>query len=70
MGVEPERYFSITWRKSRHSADQGACIEVASLRCSVLVRDSRECSGMVIELTPAQWQELLARVRRGDLDCR
>lgn len=56
------------WRTSRASADQGACVEVAACRgSSVLVRDSRDRSGVVLELTSAQWRDLVTRLRGGRL---
>ena len=31
MGVQPDGSFPISWRKSRYSADQGNCVEIARL---------------------------------------
>lgn len=59
----PDQKPAATWRKSRASADAGACVEVASLDSSVLVRDSRNTSGAVLALTRAEWLRLLRRIR-------
>ncbi|HLH57809.1 MAG TPA: DUF397 domain-containing protein [Streptosporangiaceae bacterium] len=63
MGVHPERYSSITWRKSRRSGPNQDCIEIASLTASILVRDSRDRCGPVLVLTTEQWRRLLCHVR-------
>jgi hypothetical protein len=68
MGDQPERYSVITWRKSRHSADAGNCVEIASLATFVLVRDSHNQSGPVLAVTPRQWRGLVRRIQDGDLD--
>ena len=65
MGVQPEWYSPITWRKSTHSADQGNCIEVAEGSVSVLVRDSQDLSGPMLVLSPGQWRQLLRLIRSG-----
>ena len=50
MGVQPEWYSSIAWRKSTQNADQGNCIEVANGIASVLVRDSQDRPGPILTL--------------------
>jgi hypothetical protein len=65
---KPESYSAIIWRKSRRSADQGNCVEVAAQRTSVLIRDSHDRSGFTIKVSTVQWQELLERLRSKDLD--
>ena len=68
MVAQPGRNSAVTWRKSRYSADQGECVEIAQAEQSILVRDSRDTAGPVLLLTFAQWRGLLARVRNGGLD--
>jgi len=63
MSVQPDGYFPIRWRKSRHSADQGNCVEVASLPASVLIRDSRAAAGPIIMITSIQWAKFLLSIR-------
>lgn len=65
MGVQQERYFLLSWRKSRYSADQGNCVEIASLPCSIFVRDSRAASGPVLVMAPDQWVKFIQHVRNG-----
>lgn len=47
----------ISWIKSSHSASEGgACVEVATLPATVLVRDSKAVpDGPNLALTPAAW---------------
>jgi Domain of unknown function (DUF397) len=58
------------WRTSRRSADQGACVEVASRSPFVLVRDSLDRSGPVVEFTSVQWLEFVTRIRSGTIAAR
>lgn len=54
----------IAWRKSAAS-NSGNCVEVAVHDASVLVRDSVDPVGGVLELSPAAWSAFLA-FARGD----
>ncbi|MEV0002038.1 DUF397 domain-containing protein [Micromonospora sp. NPDC050980] len=48
------------WRKSSHSGDEGACVEMASLPESVAVRDSKDPTGPVLVFPPAAWTAFTA----------
>jgi hypothetical protein len=54
---------TLAWRKSTFSNGNGDCVEVAPYGLSVLVRDSRNRSGAVLALPPAQWSAFLRRIR-------
>ena len=43
------------WRKSSHSGDEGACVEMAVLPEAVAVRDSKDPAGPTLRFTPASW---------------
>ncbi|MGR6317776.1 DUF397 domain-containing protein [Micromonospora soli] len=43
------------WRKSSHSGDEGACVEMALLPEAVAVRDSKDPAGPVLVFAPAAW---------------
>ena len=43
------------WRKSSHSGDEGACVELASLPGRVAIRDSKDPTGPVLIFPPAAW---------------
>lgn len=49
-----------TWRKSRHSANSGNCVEVSARGQVVAVRDSKQGSaGPVLEVTAPAWRDFL-----------
>lgn len=70
MVYRSNRGAALNWRKSSASADESACVEVAALGPSVLIRDSRDHSAGVIALGRAQWNALLTAVRDGAPDRR
>jgi hypothetical protein len=63
MAAQPNRPAGLTWHKSSHSSDGGNCVEMAKLDSSVLVRDSGDRSGPVLEFKPAQWVGLMRRIK-------
>ncbi len=60
------------WRKSARSGGTGGnCVEVArNLPGVIAVRDSKNPDGLVLTLTPAQWQSFAAGVKLGEFDLR
>lgn len=57
------------WRKaSRSSSNGGACVEVASLRGIIAVRDSKNPDGPKLVVSPAGWQSFTASVKAGRHD--
>jgi Domain of unknown function (DUF397) len=55
----------LEWRKSSKS-DDANCVEVAVTVTQVLVRDSKDRSGTVLEFSHLEWEGFLARARRGE----
>lgn len=43
------------WRKSSHSGDEGACVEMAVVPGTVAVRDSKDPAGPALLFAPAAW---------------
>jgi hypothetical protein len=66
MATQPNRSETLIWRKSRLSGESGGCVEVANSKLSVLVRDTREPSGVILEFSPAQWRSFVRRVKNED----
>src|SRR5262245_14788547 len=67
MVDQSDRGTALNWRKSSASNDQDDCVEVATTRRSVLVRDSHAVSAGMLELDSAAWRGLLERIVNGDL---
>lgn len=59
----------IAWHKSTASSS-GACVQVAVVDESVLIRDSANPNGVVLRLPPAAWSAFLAHARSTDFDLR
>ena len=55
------------WRKSSASASEG-CVEVAAVKNVMLVRDSKNAHGPVLEFSDPEWLQFLIKVRRTDLN--
>lgn len=56
------------WRKASHSVNNGQCVEVASARAMVMVRDSVSPSGPTISYSASTWRAFLASARTGAYD--
>jgi uncharacterized protein DUF397 len=52
------------WRRSSFCAD-GTCLEATPHDGKILVRDSKNTQA-VLRFTPAEWNDFLAGVKRGD----
>jgi hypothetical protein len=66
MTAQPKEPSTPVWRKSRGSAGGGECVEVASWKSEVLVRDSGDRSGSILAFTWIQWRGFVQRVKKGD----
>ena len=55
------------WRKASFCASR-ECIEVAQQDGVVLIRDSVQPYGVVLQSPAQHWQSLLRRVKAGELD--
>ena len=54
------------WHKARASGDQNACVMVATnLPGRVLVKDSKNPSGPVLDFAPGEWAAFLSGVTSG-----
>jgi hypothetical protein len=62
MAAQRDWYAAAAWRKSSASSDSGNCVEVAGWRSSVLVRDSHNRPGGVLEVSREQWHAFLDRI--------
>ena len=58
----------LIWRKSTRSGAAGHCVEIAETPAAVLVRDSKDASGPVLEFAAVGWEGFLDGVRDGEFD--
>lgn len=56
------------WRTSRHSAQEGNCVEVAANDALALARDSKDPDGPVLRFGTDAWATFLNTVKSGHLD--
>lgn len=63
-----ERVLDAGWRKATRSVNNGACVETASSRATVLVRDSVDRSGPVVRYDARTWQLFLDSAKSGAFD--
>jgi hypothetical protein len=68
MTAQPNRSSTPIWRKSSASGTGADCVEVASWKSSVLVRDSGYPAGRVLEFSQAQWRGFLRCLKNEDSD--
>jgi hypothetical protein len=60
--------FACGWRKASYSVNNGACVEAASDRAAVLVRDTVTPTGAVIAYAPAAWRAFVTSIKAGGSD--
>jgi hypothetical protein len=58
----------LNWRTARRSAGNGACVEVAAANLHVLVRDSKDQDGPVMQYPGHSWKAFLSDAKKGHLD--
>ncbi|HJZ03549.1 MAG TPA: DUF397 domain-containing protein [Streptosporangiaceae bacterium] len=58
----------LQWRKARRSANNGACVELAPAGGQILIRDSKDQNGPVIDFSEYSWRLFLAAAKTGHFD--
>lgn len=56
------------WRKARRSVATGECVEVAPLVGDIVVRDSVNPDGPVLQYSTVSWRSFLAAAKKGKFD--
>jgi hypothetical protein len=59
---------SAAWRKSRHSMANGNCVEAAPVSDGIMVRDSANRAGLMIQYSVQAWRAFLADAKIGKFD--
>ena len=68
MSVDFSEIDRLPWRKAMRSINNGACVEVATTRGIVVVRDSKDPDGLIIHYPANSWLPFVAWARRGGFD--
>lgn len=63
MTVQPSR-----WRKSSHSHQQTACVEVGHVALGAAVRDSKDRAAGHVEVPSGAWRTFLTALKSGRYD--
>jgi hypothetical protein len=59
----------VTWAKSTHSNDEGACVELGhGVPGCALVRDSKDQQGTVLRFSQPEWLTFATALKAGDFD--
>ena len=59
---------NLEWRKARHSANNGACVELAPAAGQILIRDSKDQNGPVIAYCQSSWRLFVGSAKTGHFD--
>ena len=59
---------SLAWLKAQASTHNGACVEIASTRGRIAIRDSKDPDGPILVYTPAEFTAFLEGARNGEFD--
>ncbi|TMR05518.1 DUF397 domain-containing protein [Actinomadura soli] len=57
---------SAGWRTSRHSQQDGACVEIAPVNGAVAMRDSKDPHGPVLLVPRSAWQAFSRSIKQGE----
>lgn len=63
MGSGQSERERVRWRKASRSVGNGACVEIAALKGSILVRDSKIPESPVITYSTGAWQSFLSGLK-------
>ncbi len=58
---------SLTWHTAL-SCDGGTCVQVAADQNTILIRNSQQPDGPLIEYTSEEWLEFVSGIKNGDFD--
>ncbi|MBI1759535.1 MAG: DUF397 domain-containing protein [Actinobacteria bacterium] len=58
----------LAWQKAQRSVSNGACVEVARLAGSIVVRSSRQPDGPTLSYSQEEWISFVDGVKNGEFD--
>ena len=68
MSLNRDRLQVVDWRKARRSVATGECVEVAPIVGNIVVRDSMNPDGHVLQYSAASWRSFLKAAKTGNFD--
>jgi hypothetical protein len=66
--LSAEERAGLAWLKAQASTHNGQCVEVASTRGKIVIRDSKDPDGQIIFYAPAEFKIFLESARNGEFD--
>lgn len=66
--LSDEELTGLAWIKASFSNHNGACVELASTRDKIAIRDSKDPGGPILVYTPAEFRAFLDGARNGEFD--
>lgn len=63
MALNDLEVCDLQWRKSRRSANNGACVEVAPVSGQIAVRDSKNPGGSLLRYPQQSWQDFVQALK-------
>lgn len=63
MALNDLEVCDLQWRKSRRSANNGACVEVAPVSGQIAVRDSKNPGGSLLRYSQQSWQHFVQALK-------
>jgi hypothetical protein len=68
MSLNDLKVSDLQWRKARRSANNGACVEVATTDGQVFIRDSKNLNGAVMRYPGYTWRVFLSNLKIDQFD--
>ena len=63
MSLPDQMASDYPWRKAKHSANDGACVEVALVNGRIAIRDSKDPSGYWLRYPVRSWRDFTSSLR-------
>lgn len=68
MSLSQGELDQLRWRKAKRSKANGACVEVAPAAGAIVIRDSKDPQGPVLNYSPESWRSFIGEIRIGHFD--
>ena len=68
MSLTYDEFNRLNWRKTKYSMNGGNCVEVASTAGIVVIRDSKDPRGPLLQYSRDSWRSFLGEARLGHFD--